>query len=222
MKNLKKLTGLAAATAIALSASPAKAETGCATCPDCDNEQTAQPTESQRTLARQQLIEALRAMKNEPEKIEFHSAMCYKMAISPDTCEYPCPGCGAKTTWQFHSMGGKLSRQISTIRRSIPNLPVKVDVDETSLCQKCSKSKEPELVFKTACGNCNASFTWKIADDDEMAKLEWLFLKYPITSLDIGPGRGPTTDIERVKNMVEFVSGCSFCPECIKKLKLNY
>ncbi len=222
MKNLKKLTGIAAATAIALTATPVVAENACAGCDGHKNDCSAQPTDSQRTLARQQLIDALKSMKKDPEKIEFHSAMCYKMALSPDTCDYSCPSCGKITTYQYHSLGGKLARQIATVRRSLDNLAVKIDVDESSLCQKCQKGNKPELVFTTACGNCNASFTWKIVDDEQLDKLEWLFLKYPVSSLDIGPGVGPTTDPQRVKSMVEFVSGCTFCPDCIKKLDLDY
>ncbi|HNX75965.1 MAG TPA: hypothetical protein PLM07_17805 [Candidatus Rifleibacterium sp.] len=175
-----------------------------------------------RALARQKLIDALKSMKNNPEEIEFHSAMCYKMALPPNTFDYSCPGCGAVTTHQYYSAAGKMSRQIASVRRSLPNLPVEISVNETSLCQHCSKGSEPALVFTSKCGKCQAIFSWKTADDKDLKKLDWLFLDYQSKSINLGPGKGSKKDPEQVKEMVRFVAGCTFCPACVKDLQLDY
>ncbi len=225
MNNHKKLAGLAVAAIVAMTNNQVVAE-GTGDCSSCDvNQQSATGQTSVNTpenaLARQQLIDALKSMKNNPEAIEFHSAMCYKMAMPPDTFEYSCPDCGTKTTHGYFSISGQMAREIAGIKRSLPNLPTRITVSETSLCQKCGKGATPELNFNTDCGNCKTSFSWKITNSEDLSKIHWLFIKYPVTSLDIGPGKGNSADPERVKEMVRFVSGCVFCPACLDKLQLS-
>ncbi|MEW6711247.1 MAG: hypothetical protein AB1403_15575 [Candidatus Riflebacteria bacterium] len=224
MNKSLKIAGIALAAALTMNQSHAGAETegGCVV---SDNQPIPLDQEGigqQNEVSRQKLIDALKAMKNKPESIKFHSAMCYKMALGPDIFEYSCPECGKTTSHKYRSQAGAMARQITSIRRSFANLPAKITIDEKSLCNSCGKGGEAELIFFTECGSCSKSFSWKIQEGTDLEKLEWLFLKYPITELDIGPGRGPQTDPEMVKKMVEFVSGCMFCPECIKKLELNY
>ena len=226
MKSRKEMASLAVAALLAVRSNQVVAETR-GDCGFCENDAQSPTSENakdvtNKDLARQKLVDSLKSMKSNPEGIEFHSAMCYKMALAPDTVEYSCPDCGSKSIHQYHSTAGKLSRQIASVRRSLPNLPVKISVNETALCQKCSKASDAELIFTSECGKCQASFSWKISSDEELDKLDWLFLDYPVKTLDIGPGRGKTIDPDRVKAMVEFVSGCTFCPKCIAELQLNY
>lgn len=222
MKN-RKIASLAVATLLAMTSNHTLAgnENNSGFCPPPQAGGESNPGSTDKTIARQKLIDALKSMKSNPGAIEFHSAMCYKMALSPDTFEYSCVTCGAATVHQYHSPGGTLARQIAGIRRSLPNLPVKISVNETSLCQHCGKNGAPELVFTSECGKCQTSFTWKTATHEDIEKLNWLFLEYPVTSIDDGPGKGNSSDPERVKAMVEFVSGCTFCPACIKELQLD-
>ncbi|MBU1108754.1 MAG: hypothetical protein KKB51_18910 [Candidatus Riflebacteria bacterium] len=226
MKNKTKLASLAMAALLAMGSNQAVAEnqTDCESCGDdaLPGATETAPGVPNKALARQKLVDALKSMKNNPEEIQFHSAMCYKMSMPPATFEYSCPDCGTKTSHEYQSTAGKLARQIVTIRRSLPNLPVKISVNETSLCQKCSKSKNAELTFTSECGKCQTIFSWKIGDYSEIEKLGWLFLNYPVKSLDSGAGRGELTDPPRVRAMVEFVSSCTFCPKCIAELQLNY
>ncbi|KAF1080634.1 MAG: hypothetical protein GQF41_3044 [Candidatus Rifleibacterium amylolyticum] len=225
MKRSSKIAGIAMATLMTVSNSPAIAEenTGCAACSESsgNNGETASVA-SDRSLARQKLIDALKSMKNQPEQIEFHSAMCYKMAMPPATVDYTCPGCGANTIHEYNSPAGEMVRQIASVRRALPNLPVKITLDETALCSKCSKSERARLAFTSECGKCGTSFTWEIKDSNDLDKLGWLFLDYPVKSIDDGPGRGPLNNPDKVRAMVEFVSSCTFCPKCIKELQLNY
>ncbi|MFZ5951461.1 MAG: hypothetical protein ACOYXC_12200 [Candidatus Rifleibacteriota bacterium] len=224
MKKSLKIAGIALAAMTTMNQTQVKAETE----GECIVEDT-KPIQLDdgitlpgKELSQQKLIDALKAMKNQPDSIKFHSAMCYKMALGPDTFEYSCPDCGKITSHKYHSPGGAMARQITSIRRSFANLPAKITIDEKSLCHFCGKDAEAKLCFFTECGSCSKNFSWKITETEDLEKLEWLFLKYPLAELDIGPGRGPETDPQRVKKMVEFVSGCMFCPECIKKLELNY
>jgi len=225
MKKTSKLAGIAMATMMTVSQSPAIAEenTGCAACSEAPgNDSEPATASSDRSLARQKLIDALKSMKNQPEQIEFHSAMCYKMAMPPATVDYTCPGCGASTVHEYNSTSGEMVRQIASVRRALPNLPVKITLDETSLCSKCGKSDRARLAFTSECGKCGASFSWEINSSNDLDKLGWLFLDYPVKTINEGPGYGPVNNPEKVRAMVEFVSGCSFCPKCIKELQLNY
>jgi len=225
MKKSSKIAGIAMATLMTVSNSPVIAEetTGCAACSETSsNNGETTSVAGDRSLARQKLIDALKSMKNQPEQIEFHSAMCYKMAFPPATIDYTCPACGENTVHQYNSMAGAMVRRISTVRRALPNLPVKITLDETALCSKCSKTERAELVFTTECGKCGTSFSWKTSEGNDLDKLGWLFLEYPVKSIDDGPGRGPLKNPDKVRAMVEFVSGCTFCPKCIEELQLNY
>ncbi|MFZ5950125.1 MAG: hypothetical protein ACOYXC_05450 [Candidatus Rifleibacteriota bacterium] len=173
-------------------------------------------------VARQKLIDALREMKNNPEAIEFHSAMCYRMAMPPETIEYSCPDCGKASVYSYNGFPGRVSRQIASIRRSLANLPVKITLNETLMCQHCSPDGEKSLKFVTECGKCHKAFSWQINAENDLDKLGWLFLNYPIESIDMGPGKGFGKKPELIKEMVQFVSGCLFCPECIKLINLEY
>ncbi|OGK11198.1 MAG: hypothetical protein A2W80_06805 [Candidatus Riflebacteria bacterium GWC2_50_8] len=224
MKKTSKLAGVAMATLMAVSNSPVIAgeQASCASCDETASSGEAVGVAGDRALARQKLIDALKSMKNEPEKIEFHSAMCYKMAMPPATVDYTCPGCGNNTTHSYNSTAGEMVRQMASVRRALPNLPVKIALDETALCSKCRKGTQDELVFTSECGKCSASFTWKISNSNDLDQLGWLFLDYPVTVINDGPGRGPLKNPDKVKAMVEFVSGCTFCPKCIEELQLSY
>lgn len=229
MNNHKKFAGLAVAAIVAMTNNQVVAE-GTGDCGSCDVKQQSATGQTsvntpENALARQQLIDALKSMKNNPEAIEFHSAMCYKMAMPPDTFEYSCPDCGTKTTHGYFSISGQMAREIASINRSLASslasLPAIITVNTISLCEKCGKGAPPELIFNTECGNCKTSFPWKISNSEDLNKLNWLFIKYPVKSLDLGPGGSNSTYPERVKEMVKFVSGCVFCPACLDKLQLS-
>lgn len=230
MKKNQKIAGIALASLLTMSGNQAGADSqvGAAA-----SDRFARENDLNRTIelpgsrtnspiAKQQLIDALKSMKSNPETIEFHSAMCYKVSMDPETVDYSCPGCGKQTTHPYHSNAGQLSREVASIKRSLKNLPAAVSMDETSLCSHCRKTTETGLYFTTQCGECKTEFNWKITNGEDLAKMDWLFLKYPITAVDDGPGRGPLKDPDKVRKMVEFVSEKLFCPACIKKHNLNY
>ncbi len=223
MKKNGNLIGVALASLISINGSPA---TAADQLPAGDNPQ-AQSSDKPggveaSVAAKQQLIDALKSMKNNPESIDFNSAMCYKMSLPPAVFEHSCPGCGHVTAHQYNGFAGRTAREMSSIRRSLPNLPVKITVDESSLCEKCSKSPQPELVFTTQCGNCPTSFTWKITSGEELEKLDFLFLNYPTNEINLGAGKFQLKDAAKVREIVEFVSGCMFCPACLEKMQLKY
>lgn len=173
-------------------------------------------------VAKQKIIDGLRSMKRNPEKIEFHSAMCYKVSMDPDTFDYSCPKCGNASTHPYHSQAGRLAREVASVRRSLKNLPTKVEMDETSLCSKCAQDKKVALRFKVACSECSKQISWSISNAAELEKLDWLFLRFPITSVDSGAGYSELKNPAKVKEMVEFISSHLFCPQCIEKLDLAY
>ncbi len=223
MKRNGNLVGIALASLITMNGTPVTA----ADQVESSDERQPQVTERQgenavQVAARQKLVDALKSMKNNPEAIEFHSAMCYKMAMPPAAFDHSCPTCGHVSALQYHGLAGRMAREMSGIRRSLPNLAVQITVDETALCEKCSKGRQPELVFTTQCGNCPASFTWKISTDAELEKLEYLFINFPATEINLGPGRFELKNPAKVREIVEYVSGCMFCPSCIEKLQLKY
>lgn len=229
MKQRNKAAQIALATIVALAGSNAdgRAETagGCIQ-PDTQSHGNADdinslPILKTTAVARQKLIDALREMKNNPEAIEFHSAMCYRMAMPPETIEYSCPDCGKTSVYSYHGFPGKVSRQIASVRRSLANLPINIALNETLMCQHCSPDGEKALKFTTECGKCHKSFNWQINAETDLDKLGWLFLNYPIKSIDIGPGKDFGSKPELVKEMVQFVSNCLFCTECRKIMNLE-
>lgn len=229
MKDRQKSVQVAIAALIAASSSfsPAQAETagGCIQPEPQTSVETPDftliPLDKSTAVARQKLIDALREMKNKPEAVEFHSAMCYRMAMPPDTIDYSCPTCGKASVYQYQQFPGKVSRQIASIRRSLAELPTSISLDESAMCRNCSKEQPPALRFTSECGRCQKKFNWEIVADKDLHKLDWLFLKFPVKSLDIGAGAGHGSNPELVRDIVDFVSGCIFCSDCRLQLELG-
>ena len=83
-----------------------------------------------------------------PENLSF-GAMCYEIAMPPDTANYVCPICGEKT---LYKKGGEIGT--TTILQTIPNCRglirqihgVNLKLDESSFCKNCNNTgAAPEL-----------------------------------------------------------------------------
>jgi hypothetical protein len=78
-------------------------------------------------------------------------ATCYIMALPPETAEYICPTCGAKTLYAISKASGKLTADekasiIAAVDQEIPSCRegikeihgLEVSLHEKSFCSKCS------------------------------------------------------------------------------------
>jgi ribosomal protein L44E len=172
-------------------------------------------------VAKEKLIKALKDMKRNPESVKFHSAMCYKVSRPPKTFDYTCPDCGTVTTHKYRSKAGNMARETASIRRSLSRLPTKVSMSEKSLCSKCKQDEKIKLDFSTSCCECGKNFVWDVDNNMDLAKMDYLFLNFPVTDVDNGLSRGPQINPKKTKEIVEYVSQRLFCPDCIKKLDLT-
>ncbi|HOY65446.1 MAG TPA: hypothetical protein PLP29_01075 [Candidatus Ozemobacteraceae bacterium] len=171
---------------------------------------------------RQALIDSLRALRREPEKVPFHSAMCYDMTMPPESVSYVCEACSGTTELSYRGLG-ELSREVPYLKRSLADLPVNVHLDASPLCSKCGAGKTPGIELTTECGECGKSFTWTVSTADEKDRLRLLFVAHPITSFDAGPrGMGDDgPDPKRVIENAEYIASRLFCEDCRKKLGLT-
>ncbi len=170
---------------------------------------------------RQALVESLRALQREPDKVPFHSAMCYDMSMPPVSVQYTCETCGTVTDLPYEGPG-ELSEALPYLRRSFRDLPVKVTIDPSHLCSKCGGGKPYCIVMTTECGECGKAFSWNVSTSDEKDRLKLLFIAHPVDSFDAGPkgmGRdGP--DAKRVIENADYIASRLFCEDCRKKLGL--
>jgi len=91
--------------------------------------------------SRDELAQKLKALKaTRPEvKNERAAATCYRQAAPPETADYLCPVCGARTQWtKNHSTGRLIQQLVPALRakRSVPGL--KLSLDERQLCRTCT------------------------------------------------------------------------------------
>ncbi|HOT29425.1 MAG TPA: hypothetical protein PLU72_14690 [Candidatus Ozemobacteraceae bacterium] len=170
---------------------------------------------------RKALIESLRALRREPEKVEFHSAMCYKIARPPESVSYTCNICGAATEHPWAGVG-QIVQGLPYLERSLSELPVRITYDASPLCSTCGKGRTPGIEMTTECGECGKAFRWTVSSPEEEDRLRLLFLRHPITSFDAGPGKwtdGP--DPERVREIQKYISSHLFCEDCRSALGLS-
>lgn len=170
---------------------------------------------------RKALIESLRALRREPEKVEFHSAMCYKIARPPESVSYTCKVCGTVTEHPWAGVG-QIVEGLPYLERSLSELPVRITFDASSLCSTCGNGRPPGIEMTTECGECGKAFRWTVSTREEEDRLRLLFLRHPITSFDAGPGKwkdGP--DPDRVKEIAEYISSHMFCETCCPILGLK-
>ncbi|MFA6432038.1 MAG: hypothetical protein WCV91_06650 [Candidatus Margulisiibacteriota bacterium] len=174
--------------------------------------------EEKSVYSKADLINQLKEMKRDPKKFNVVTAMCYEIAMLPETVVYQCTKCRKKTTYPYDSNSGKLIEKISSINYLFSRLPYKTAVDTTGFCPKCGKDKI--IVVRSACFNCGKEFTYKIADQTEADKLKWLAVTPKNKEID-----GNTLDIwtseeARVKLGADYILEHIFCPECRKKIVL--
>ncbi|MBP7634768.1 hypothetical protein KBA41_11425 [Candidatus Ozemobacteraceae bacterium] len=170
---------------------------------------------------RKALIESLRALRREPEKVEFHSAMCYKIARPPESVPYTCNVCGAVTEHSWAGVG-QIVERLPYLERSLTELPVRITYDASSLCSKCSNGRLPAIEMTTECGECGKAFRWTVSTPEEEEGLRLLFLRHPITSFDAGPGKWPDgPNPERVREIQKYISSHMFCEDCRPSLGLS-
>lgn len=171
---------------------------------------------------RQTLIESLRALQREPDKVPFHSAMCYDMSMPPASVRYTCETCGTVTDLPYKGPG-ELSEELPYLRRSFRDLPVKVTIDASPLCSKCGGGKPYCMVMTTECGECGKAFSWNISTSDDRDRLKLLFIDHPVETFDAGSkgmGRdGP--DAKRVIENADYIASRLFCDDCRRKLGLT-
>lgn len=171
---------------------------------------------------RQALIESLRALQREPDKIPFHSAMCYDMTMPPSSVSHTCETCGTVTEVPYEGPG-ELSSWLPYLKRSLADLPVKVTLDASLLCSKCGGGKPYGILMTTECGECGKVFTWNVSTRAEKEQLRLLFLAHPIKSFDAGPlGMGADgPDPKKVAENAEYIASRLFCESCRVRLGLS-
>lgn len=93
-----------------------------------------------------------------PSPAEFSpGAECYKVARAPDTADYVCPVCGARTHYADDMLTAELIRDLPDLRKLAAGIPdLDLSLDERPLCRKCTP-KAPatprvDLVVKTSDG----------------------------------------------------------------------
>lgn len=171
---------------------------------------------------RQALVESLRALQREPDKVPFHSAMCYDMSMPPSSIPHTCETCGTVTDVPYEGPG-EISSWLPYLRRSLQDLPVRVTLDASPLCSKCGGGKPYGIVMTTECGECGKKFSWNVSTSEEKDRLKLLFITHPVQSFDAGPkGMGMDgPDAKRVIENADYIASRLFCEECRRKLGLT-
>ena len=105
-------------------------------------------------LPREQLAQKLRALADSPPPAgPMHpGACCYAPRALPDSAEYLCPRCQAKTQ---HSkdvqLASQVNEEIPAIRKQLARIrELDVQVDESEFCAKCQPNRgarRPQLVL---------------------------------------------------------------------------
>lgn len=139
----------------------------------------------------------------------------------------------------------RLKEMLPSTRRFLRQLPVRITLDSSCLCRKCSKGRSPKLIFTTACGECNETFTWEAKDGSEAFRLNWLGISFPLPRLNesnLGefednwlkqdhhcevPSVGYLPDVatlgceEEAIKISEYLVSKFFCKTCQTKLQLK-
>ncbi len=91
-------------------------------------------------LSREQLQERLKKLAATPPPQDLKpGAMCYDMAGPPETADYACPVCAAKTSYPSKSgLTELVSWQLASMRATVREIAgVDARLDERELCRKC-------------------------------------------------------------------------------------
>ncbi len=170
--------------------------------------------------SKEELIESLKQMKREPKSVSLVSAMCYEVSISYEDIEYYCPICKQNSIYSLRTSPGQLIQNLAYIRRSLKNLPFNIVIDTSSLCQNCGTDKEPKLVFTVDCFDCGQKFSWEITTEVEIDSLKLLFLKPPITTIDVFSLASEVRqdELTTVNKVIEYIVEHLFCPESRAKV----
>jgi uncharacterized protein YlaI len=142
------------------------------------------------------------------------------MVMPPNEMTFSCPDCGEQTSYKTHSFPGQVAERLSTIARSVSSLEIKIDIDSSDFCKKCSKHEKspPVLRFSTNCYECNKKFTWQAQNISDLEQLRFLFIKFPITEVNLGH---TSTGKVNPKKLANYISERFFCENCLKKLALK-
>lgn len=103
-------------------------------------------------------------------------AMCYSVAMPPDSAEYVCPKCGEKTFYT-ESYVYMVKYDIPSCRSAVKTMPgLKVELDESEFCRKCSPAvKSPALCMKIHYeGEATPHKTCGVSSDDMTLMYEFL------------------------------------------------
>lgn len=99
-----------------------------------------------------QNAQQIKARLDQLEKAERYevvqSAMCYDVAMPPNRVDYLCPKCGARTVYSdFHKnyilelTAARREVQPLNTRLAVVGAQIRISLDETALCSRCSKGK---------------------------------------------------------------------------------
>ncbi len=176
-------------------------------------------------FSKDELLRSLKQLNNNPQAVRIISAMCYEMAMTPQEVDFQCSACGKKTTHSMKEGQGALVQQLEYIKRSLKQIPYKISVDATGLCSVCNKDKDPGLVMKVSCFNCNKQFSWKVKTPADINMLQWLYLKPPFKEIDgnnLGIwGSTDPPEQKKIKEGATYILEHVFCPECRKQIRLE-
>ncbi|MFH0896111.1 MAG: hypothetical protein V2A54_16890 [Bacteroidota bacterium] len=104
-------------------------------------------TPKNKLYTKEELFQKLNYLSKTPAPKELkEGAMCYKPAGPPNSIDYICPSCGAKTVYST-DQSWFLWRDLQACRSMVKNLKgLNATLDETTYCKKCNKTKAtPEL-----------------------------------------------------------------------------
>ena len=140
------------------------------------------------TFSKEALLESLKKMNRNPEEIKIMCAMCYMPALFPKGIEYKCEKCGYINIHARDSIDGMFARWFPHIKRYLLTMPYKIILDPSGLCKKCSKGKELSILsLRVSCLNCEKEISVELNNEEDLKKIEWLYLKPPIKELNFGP-----------------------------------
>lgn len=186
---------------------------------------------------RAKLLEILRDMHRNPEKIEVHSAKCYKMSMPLPEVDFVCPDCGKTSTYSRSSQEGALADAAPGIIRSLANIRPQVIVDTGSLCMHCKGSRIPAIELEITCAGCGKKkINFAIRDGEGLHAIQWLFTvpdeSFAGDTTTVPPRTGKFAidgtrlgiyydDHEAIASGAKFIHELRFCPDCRIKYPLK-
>ncbi|MBI5544450.1 MAG: hypothetical protein HY901_11205 [Deltaproteobacteria bacterium] len=95
-------------------------------------------------LSRDELAAKLRRLSESKPPAQLNpGAMCYSTARPPETAEYLCPRCGARTHYSKNTVVVRLiQRELPSMREAVKALPgIEASLEESELCSKCQPDR---------------------------------------------------------------------------------